>query len=50
MHGLIPGSQLGVLPGTTHHNLPRRADLVVPMVKAFLTPTTPTASALSSAA
>ncbi|MEN2417291.1 alpha/beta hydrolase [Streptomyces rimosus] len=50
MHGLIPGSQLGVLPGTTHHNLPRRADLVVPMVKSFLTPTTPTASALSSAA
>ncbi|MFH8410665.1 alpha/beta fold hydrolase [Streptomyces sp. NPDC018019] len=38
MHGLIPGSQLGVLPGTTHHNLPRRADLVVPMVEAFLTP------------
>ncbi|MFH9425552.1 alpha/beta fold hydrolase [Streptomyces sp. NPDC017529] len=36
MHGLIPGSQLGVLPGTTHRDLPRRADLVVPMVKAFL--------------
>lgn len=38
MHELIPGAQLGVLPGTTHSNLPRRADLVVPMVRAFLTP------------
>ncbi len=38
MHELIPGSQLGVLPGTTHSDLPRRADLVVPMVRAFLTP------------
>ncbi|MFH8347532.1 alpha/beta fold hydrolase [Streptomyces sp. NPDC018045] len=40
MHELIPGSQLGVLPGTTHRDLPRRADLVVPMVRAFLTPPT----------
>ncbi|MFD7661211.1 alpha/beta fold hydrolase [Streptomyces sp. NPDC059788] len=37
MHELIPGSRLGVLPATTHSNLPRRADLVVPMVRAFLT-------------
>ncbi|WP_030022985.1 alpha/beta fold hydrolase [Streptomyces monomycini] len=38
MHELIPGSQLGVLPGTTHSDLPRRADLVVPLVRAFLRP------------
>ncbi|WP_244409584.1 alpha/beta fold hydrolase [Streptomyces albofaciens] len=44
MHGLIPGSQLGVLPGTTHRDLPRRADLVVPMVKAFLTAARPMTS------
>lgn len=33
---LIPGSQLAVLPGTTHMTITRRADLVVPMLTAFL--------------
>jgi pimeloyl-ACP methyl ester carboxylesterase len=33
---LIPGSQLAVLPGTTHMAITRRADLVLPMLAAFL--------------
>jgi pimeloyl-ACP methyl ester carboxylesterase len=33
---LIPGSQLAVLPGTTHMQATRRADLLLPMLAAFL--------------
>jgi pimeloyl-ACP methyl ester carboxylesterase len=33
---LIPGSQLAVLPGTTHMQITRRADLVLPILAAFL--------------
>jgi pimeloyl-ACP methyl ester carboxylesterase len=33
---LIPGSQLAVLPGTTHMDVTRRADLLLPMLAAFL--------------
>ena len=33
---LIPGAQLAVLPGTTHMSITRRADLVDPMLAAFL--------------
>jgi len=33
---LIPGSQLAVLPGTTHMTITRRPDLVIPMLTAFL--------------
>ncbi|HEY0238619.1 MAG TPA: alpha/beta fold hydrolase [Friedmanniella sp.] len=33
---LIPGSQLAVFPGTTHMAVTRRADLLVPLVRAFL--------------
>ena len=33
---LIPGSELAVLPGTTHMQITRRADLVLPMLAAFL--------------
>jgi pimeloyl-ACP methyl ester carboxylesterase len=33
---LIPGSQLAVLPGTTHMAATRRTDLLVPMLAAFL--------------
>ena len=36
MHGLIPGAQLAVLPGTTHMGVMRRADLIVPLVLGFL--------------
>jgi pimeloyl-ACP methyl ester carboxylesterase len=36
MLALIPGSQLAVLPGTTHMQITRRADLVLPMLAAFL--------------
>jgi pimeloyl-ACP methyl ester carboxylesterase len=36
MHDVIPGSQLAVLPGTTHMQAPRRADLLLPMLNAFL--------------
>ena len=36
MQDLIPGSQLAILPGTTHMQAPRRADLLVPMLTAFL--------------
>jgi len=33
---LIPGSQLAVLPGPTHLEVPRRTDLLAPMVRTFL--------------
>ncbi|WP_448642877.1 alpha/beta fold hydrolase [Geodermatophilus sp. URMC 63] len=33
---LIPGSQLAVLPGTTHMQVTRRADLLLPVLAAFL--------------
>jgi pimeloyl-ACP methyl ester carboxylesterase len=33
---LIPGSQLAVLPRTTHMQITRRADLVLPLLAAFL--------------
>jgi pimeloyl-ACP methyl ester carboxylesterase len=33
---LIPGSQLAVLPGTTHMTITRRADLVLPILGGFL--------------
>ena len=33
---LIPGSQLAVLPGTTHMQVTRRADLLLPMLARFL--------------
>ena len=33
---LIPGSQLAVLPGTTHLQVTRRADLLLPLLAAFL--------------
>jgi len=33
---LIPGSQLAVLPGTTHMTITRRADLVLPILAGFL--------------
>jgi pimeloyl-ACP methyl ester carboxylesterase len=33
---LIPGSQLAVLPGTTHMQVTRRADLLLPMLERFL--------------
>ncbi len=36
MQELIPGSQLAVLPGTTHMQVPRRAELLLPMLAAFL--------------
>ena len=36
MQELIPGSQLAILPGTTHMQAPRRADLLIPMLAAFL--------------
>jgi pimeloyl-ACP methyl ester carboxylesterase len=36
MQELIPGSQLAILPGTTHMQAPRRADLLIPMLSAFL--------------
>ena len=36
MHGLIPGAQLAVLPGTTHMGVMRRADLMVPLIRDFL--------------
>ncbi len=36
MHELVPGSQLAILPGTTHMQAPRRADLLVPMLTEFL--------------
>jgi pimeloyl-ACP methyl ester carboxylesterase len=33
---LIPGSQLAVLPGTTHMQITRRADLLLPILARFL--------------
>lgn len=36
MHGLIPGAQLAVLPGATHMAVMRRADLIVPLLRDFL--------------
>ena len=36
MHGLIPGAQLAVLPGATHMAVMRRGDLIVPLVRDFL--------------
>jgi pimeloyl-ACP methyl ester carboxylesterase len=36
MQHLIAGSQLAVLPGTTHMEAPRRADLLLPMLARFL--------------
>ena len=36
MQKLIPGSQLAVLPGTTHMQATRRADLLLPMLAEFL--------------
>jgi pimeloyl-ACP methyl ester carboxylesterase len=36
MQELIPGSQLAILPGTTHMQVTRRADLLLPMLAAFL--------------
>jgi pimeloyl-ACP methyl ester carboxylesterase len=36
MQELIPGSQLAILPGTTHMQAPRRDDLLLPMLAAFL--------------
>ncbi len=36
MEQLIPGSQLLVLPGTTHMQATRRADLLLPALEAFL--------------
>lgn len=36
MLALIPGSQLAVLPGTTHMQVTRRADLLLPMLAEFL--------------
>jgi pimeloyl-ACP methyl ester carboxylesterase len=35
-HGLIPGAQLAVLPGATHMAVMRRADLIVPLLRDFL--------------
>jgi pimeloyl-ACP methyl ester carboxylesterase len=36
MQRLIPDSQLAVLPGTTHMQVTRRADLLLPMLAKFL--------------
>jgi pimeloyl-ACP methyl ester carboxylesterase len=36
MQRLIPGAQLAVLPGTTHMQVTRRADLILPMLDRFL--------------
>jgi pimeloyl-ACP methyl ester carboxylesterase len=36
MQHLIPGSHLAVLPDTTHMTVTRRADLLLPMLAAFL--------------
>ncbi len=36
MLALIPGSQLAVLPGTTHMQAACRTDLLLPMLAAFL--------------
>jgi hypothetical protein len=36
MQELIPAAQLAVLPGTTHMQVTRRVDLLLPMLAAFL--------------
>jgi pimeloyl-ACP methyl ester carboxylesterase len=36
MQQLIPGAQLAILPGTTHMQVTRRADLLLPMLTRFL--------------
>jgi len=36
VHRLIPGSRLAVLPGARHLDLPRRPELLLPLVEAFL--------------
>jgi pimeloyl-ACP methyl ester carboxylesterase len=36
MHALIPGAQLAVLPGATHMDVMRRADLMIGLVTDFL--------------
>jgi pimeloyl-ACP methyl ester carboxylesterase len=36
MQKLIPGAQLAVLPDTTHMQVTRRADLILPMLARFL--------------
>ena len=36
MHGLIPGAELAVLPGTTHMGVMRRTDVILPLVRDFL--------------
>lgn len=36
VHRLIPDSQLAVLPGTRHMDLPRRPELLLPLIEAFL--------------
>jgi pimeloyl-ACP methyl ester carboxylesterase len=36
MQQLIPGSQLAVLPDTTHMQVTRRADMLLPMLERFL--------------
>ncbi|MFI7588473.1 alpha/beta fold hydrolase [Spongisporangium articulatum] len=36
MKTLIPGSQLLILPGTTHMGVPRRVDLLLPALESFL--------------
>lgn len=36
MQRLIPGSQLAILPDTTHMQVTRRADLLLPMLEVFL--------------
>lgn len=36
MKELIPGSQLAVLPGTTHMRATRRPELLLPLLAAFL--------------
>lgn len=36
MQQLIPGAQLAVLPGTTHMQITRRADVLLPILGRFL--------------
>ena len=36
MSELIPGAQLAVLPGATHMDVLRRADLMIPLIQGFL--------------
>lgn len=36
MHTLIPGARLAVLPGTTHMNMLRRTELLLPIIESFL--------------